>query len=109
MIGAGPDFWVYNAGQAEVNAMQEILWQSLKLSLGIALLAGPVFAAPQTQDASQDPPKTQPPAQSQTQQQSGSQPVQQQNTVNPKNSKEDVEAIGNRSVGKGLNLYSLER
>src|SRR5206468_4096860 len=27
----------------------------------------------------------------------------------PKNSKEDVEAIGNRSVGKGVNLYSLER
>ncbi len=30
-------------------------------------------------------------------------------TVHPKNSKEDVDAIGNRSVGKGLNFYSLER
>src|SRR5207249_2362625 len=49
-----------------------------------------------------------PPAQ-QTQQQSGSQPVQQKDTVTPKNSKEDVEAIGNRSVGKGVNLFSLER
>jgi len=36
-------------------------------------------------------------------------PVQQQETVHPKNSKEDVEAIGNRSVGKGVNFYSLER
>lgn len=35
-------------------------------------------------------------------------PVQQQQTVHPKNSKEDVEAIGNRSVGKGVNFYSLE-
>src|ERR1700719_887289 len=37
------------------------------------------------------------------------QPVQQKDTVTPKNSKEDVEAIGNRGVGKGVNFYSLER
>ncbi len=36
-------------------------------------------------------------------------PVQQQQTVHPKNSKEDVEAIGNRGTGKGLNFYSLEK
>ena len=36
-------------------------------------------------------------------------PIQQKETVTPKNSKEDVEAIGNRSVGKGVNFYSLER
>jgi len=35
-------------------------------------------------------------------------PVQQQDTVHPKNSKDDVDAIGNRNVGKGLNFYSLE-
>ena len=29
--------------------------------------------------------------------------------MNPKNSKEDVNAIGNRNVGKGPNFYSLER
>jgi len=91
--------------------MQEILRHTLKLALVSALLAGSAFAAPQTQDPpSQDPAKTPPPpAQQQTQQQSGSQPVQQKDTVTPKNSKEDVEAIGNRSVGKGINLYSLER
>ena len=37
------------------------------------------------------------------------QPVPQQKTVHPKNSKEDVDAIGNRSVGKGMNFYSIER
>ena len=91
--------------------MQEILRHTLKLALVSALVAGSAFAAPQTQDPpSQDPAKTPPPpAQQQTQQQTGSQPVQQKDTVTPKNSKEDVEAIGNRSVGKGINLYSLER
>ena len=91
--------------------MQEILRHTLKLALVSALVAGSAFAAPQTQDPpSQDPAKTPPPpAQQQTQPQTGSQPVQQKDTVTPKNSKEDVEAIGNRSVGKGINLYSLER
>jgi len=37
------------------------------------------------------------------------QPVEQQDTVHPKNSKDDVEAIGNRKVGKGPNFYSLEK
>jgi predicted Zn-dependent protease len=36
-------------------------------------------------------------------------PVEQPKTVHPKNSKEDVDAIGNRNVGKGMNFYSLER
>jgi predicted Zn-dependent protease len=92
--------------------MQDILRHTLKLGLLSALVVGSAFAAPQSQDPpppAQDPAKTPPPAQQQTQQQSGSQPVQQKDTVTPKNSKEDVEAIGNRSVGKGINLYSLER
>src|SRR5258706_15315050 len=91
--------------------MQEILRHPLKLALVGALVAGSASPAPQTQDPpSQDPAKPPPPpAQQQTQQQTGSQPVQQKDTVTPKNSKEDVEAIGNRSVGKGINLYSLER
>jgi beta-barrel assembly-enhancing protease len=102
--------------------MHHISRQALKLTLVSALMAAPAFSAPQSQDPppppTQDPAKTQPPA---TQDPSkpqppaaqqpapGSQPVQQQETVNPKNSKEDVEAIGNRNVGKGINLYSLER
>src|SRR5216683_2511799 len=88
--------------------MKEILRHVLTLALGSALFAAPGLAIPQSQDPSQDP-KTQQPPQPQTQQQSGPQPVQQKDTVNPKNSKEDVEAIGNRGVGKGVNFYSLER
>ncbi|HET9803022.1 MAG TPA: M48 family metallopeptidase [Candidatus Acidoferrum sp.] len=34
-------------------------------------------------------------------------PIQQQDTVHPKNSKEDVDAIGNRKLG-GFNMHSLE-
>jgi predicted Zn-dependent protease len=93
--------------------MQSILRHALKLTLASALLAAPAFSAPQSQDPpppAQDPSKTQqPPAAQQPPAQQGSQPVQQQDTVTPKNSKEDVEAIGNRSVGKGINLFSLER
>src|SRR5204863_6584463 len=90
--------------------MQDILRQALKLALLSALVAGSALAFPQSQDPpSQEPAKTPPSAQPQTQQQTGSQPVQQKDTVTPKNSKEDVEAIGNRKVGKGMNLYSLER
>src|SRR5204863_8428238 len=90
--------------------MQEILRLTLKVALVSALAAGSALAAPQSQDPpSQDPAKTPPPAQQQAQQQTGSQPVQQKDTVTPKNSKEDVEAVGNRSVGKGVNFYSLER
>ncbi|HET8924412.1 MAG TPA: M48 family metallopeptidase [Candidatus Acidoferrum sp.] len=93
--------------------MAKTLRQALEVTLGIALMAGTAFAARQSQDPASDPSKTQtpPPAQTQTQtqQQTGSQPVQQKDTVTPKNSKEDVEAIGNRGVGKGINLYSLER
>jgi predicted Zn-dependent protease len=96
--------------------MQSILRQALKLTLASALMAAPAFSAPQSQDPpppAQDPSKTPPPAtqpqQTQQKKDTTSQPVQQQDTVNPKNSKEDVEAIGNRNVGKGVNLFSLER
>src|SRR5712664_3274188 len=119
--------------------MQSILRHALKLApkltLMSALAVAPAFALPQSQDPPKDPPKDpakeqpaskdpakdpaakdakdtakdQPAAKPQTQQPPASQPVPQQETVKPKNSKEDVEAIGNRSVGKGINLYSLER
>jgi predicted Zn-dependent protease len=96
--------------------MQPVFRHTLKLALVSAFVASSAFAAPQSQDPpapTQDPSKTPAPAaqpaQQPTQQQSGSQPVQQKDTVTPRNSKEDVEAIGNRGVGKGVNLYSLER
>ena len=103
--------------------MQTLLRNSLKLALAGILLVSPAFALPQSQDPppptpppQQDPsqtpppqPQQQPPAQ-QPQTQSGQQqPVPQQDTVHPKNSKEDVDAIGNRKLGGGPNFYSLER
>src|SRR2546421_7863819 len=88
--------------------MQNVQRQTLRLALVSALVAGSAFAQSQDPPApAADPAKT-PPAQ-QTQQQTGTQPVPQKDTVTPKNSKEDVEAIGNRSVGKGVNFFSLER
>jgi len=37
------------------------------------------------------------------------QPVQQQDTVNPKSTHDDVDAIGNRNVSGHVNFYSLEK
>ena len=53
------------------------------------------------------PPQPTPAAQSQQTPQD--QPVPQKDTVTPKNSKEDVNDIGNRDLGKGINFYSIER
>jgi predicted Zn-dependent protease len=115
--------------------MKDALRIALSISLSCALLAAPALSAPQSQsqDPSQTPaqnpppaqqptqPQTQPPAQptttppaqqpaqAQTPPAPGSQPVQQQDTVNPKNSKEDVDAIGNRNVSGKVNFYSIEK
>jgi predicted Zn-dependent protease len=73
----------------------------------------PPTQAPPTQ---QTPPTTQPPSTPQTQgdqpdaQKPAEQPVPQTDNPNVKaGSKADVNAIGDRSVGKGLDFYSLER
>jgi predicted Zn-dependent protease len=63
-------------------------------------------------DPNSTPQTTQQPAnsgQSSNGQSTGDQPVPQQQTVHPKNSKDDVDAIGDRNVGKGVNFYSLEK
>jgi beta-barrel assembly-enhancing protease len=68
----------------------------------------PQQTAPKTdgcQDQTSAPSTTQPASSGQP---GADAPVQQQQTVHPKNSKEDVDAIGNRNVGKGVNFYSLE-
>ena len=57
-----------------------------------------------------DPSTTAPAANgSNTKQPASDSPTDQPKTVHPKNSKEDVEAIGNRNLGKGVNFYSIER
>src|SRR5882757_453152 len=87
------------------DTMKETLGKALRLGLLATLAGGTVLA--QSPPPAPDPSKSTPPSE---QTQAGQQkPVEQKDTVNPKNSKEDVEAIGNRSVGKGINLYSLER
>src|SRR5207302_5286911 len=89
--------------------MNAILRQSLNLALGSALLAIPAFAIPQSQaPPQQDSTKAQP-AQQQAQQPGSEQPVPQKDTVNPRNSQEDVEAIGNRKVSCHMNWFSFEK
>jgi predicted Zn-dependent protease len=90
---------------AEVDIMQEILRQTSRLVLMAALATGTAWA--QSPPPVQDPAKAAPP--SEGPQKSQDQPIQQQDSVNPKNSKEDVDAIGNRGVGKGVNFYSIEK
>jgi predicted Zn-dependent protease len=85
--------------------MQEILRQAGRLMLLGAFAVSTALA--QSPPPTQDPAKVQPP--SEQSQKSQQQPVQQQDNVSPKNSKEDVDAIGNRGVGKGVNFYSLEK
>src|SRR5262245_23894809 len=91
--------------------MKAILRHTLNFALGSALLAIPAFAAPQSQDPpQQDPAKTQAaPPQQQAQQPAAEQPVQQKDTVNPRNSREDVEAIGDRKVSCKMNWFSIEK
>jgi len=95
--------------------MKSILRHTLHVALGSALLAIPAFAVPQSQDApQQDPSKTptQQPAQQtppQQAQQPAEQPVPQKDTVNPRSSKEDVEAIGDRKVSCKMNWFSIEK
>jgi predicted Zn-dependent protease len=85
--------------------MQGILRQGIRFTLLGALAVSTALA--QSPPPTQDPSKVQPP--SEQTQPSQQQPVQQQDTVSPKNSKEDVDAIGNRNPGKGINFYSIEK
>jgi predicted Zn-dependent protease len=76
-------------------------------------LSGQPAPPPQSKQdpgAQKAPPTPTPPAPTETKKGQPGQdaPVASPDTVNPKNSKEDVEAIGNRGVGKGVNFYSIE-
>src|SRR5260370_42578661 len=83
--------------------MKPLLKQGLAGLTAILLMGGMALASPQ---APQTPQPQQPTQQDQTQ----TQPVQSPDNPNiKKGSKEDVDAIGNRNTGKGLNFYSLEK
>ncbi|HUE42275.1 MAG TPA: M48 family metallopeptidase [Candidatus Sulfotelmatobacter sp.] len=85
--------------------MQSILRQATRLAALTTLAASVAWA--QSPPPTSDPTKAPPPSEST--QKSQDTPVQQQDSVSPKNTKEDVDAIGNRSVGKGINFYSIEK
>jgi len=86
--------------------MVSIFRRASALTFVGTLAVSSALAVPQSPPPTSDPVKqaTAPPTQVSPQA-----PVAQPDTVNPKNSKEDVEAIGNRNVGKGVNFYSLEK
>jgi len=85
--------------------MQSILRHATRLAALTTLAASVAWA--QSPPPTTDPSKAPPP--SEGTQKSQDTPVQQKDTVDPKNSKEDVDAIGNRNVGKGINFYSIEK
>ena len=76
--------------------MNRLTTRFLASLLAALLVIGPAFAAPQEQ---QPPRQQQPPPQQQPQDKQDK----------PKDSKNDVDQIGNRKVGRGVNFYSLER
>jgi len=73
--------------------MNRLTTRFLASLLAALLVIGPAFAAPQEQQQQQPPPQQQP----------------QDKQDKPKDSKNDVDQIGNRKVGRGVNFYSLER
>ena len=86
----------------------------LHSALALLLVALPVVAQAQTESQPAPPPATtqgmQQPPQARPPNAQGPAPIAQQEKPDVKpGSKADVEAIGNRDVGKGLNFYSLER
>src|ERR1700739_1941294 len=85
--------------------MQGILRRIMRPAVLGALTLGTALA--QSPPPTPDPPKAE--GSSGQLQEREQQPAEQQDTVHPRNSREDVEAIGNRKVGKGPNFYSLEK
>jgi predicted Zn-dependent protease len=83
--------------------MKDILRHTLQWTLVSALAAGTVLAQspPPTPDPTKSTPASEKPQPSQEK------PVDQPDKVNPRNNKEDVDAIGNRKIG-GFNLHSIE-
>lgn len=126
---------VYTSDRLEVRVMQQLFRQIATLALTSLLIGSPSFGAqnpgttpgttpPSSTPASstplppstpgQTPPTT--PAPSKPAPPSADKnapptdaPVQQKDTVDPKNSKDDVEAVGNRNVSGHVNFYSLEK
>src|ERR1700742_1869427 len=85
--------------------MQAILRQATRLAALTALATTVAWA--QTPPPTTDPSKAPPPRQGT--QKSQSAPVEEKDTVDPKTTKEDVTAVGNRDVDKAMQFYSIEK
>src|ERR1700747_1211910 len=85
--------------------MQRILRRMMRPAVLGALTLGTALA--QSPPPTPDPPKAE--GSSGQLQEREQQPVEQQDTVHATNSKDVVDAIGKRKVGKGPNFYSLEK
>src|SRR5262249_24508403 len=97
-------YWAERSGRRiNMKSLNQALRYSFLAILGATLTVAPSWG--QSPPPTPDPQKSTPP--SEQTQQGQQKPIDQKDTVNPKNSKEDVDAIGNRSVGKGINFYSL--
>lgn len=94
--------------------MNRTFIQILAILLAALLYAGQAISAPQApQPQTTDPQPAQKPAQSAPQDKSTDKSADKsqdkQDKKAKKNPKNDVEAIGNRNTGKGINFYSLEK
>jgi predicted Zn-dependent protease len=114
--------WVYNAARMhwEASMKKSFATKWMATLVAASLVTLPAMASPQGQQPQQQPSTQQQPSQgstqpAQTQQPAAQppdaqQPIPQQENPNVKpGSKQDVNAIGNRGVGKGLDFYSLEK
>ena len=93
-----------------VAALAALLFTGVTLAQSQDSSGQPAPPTPQPPSAQQAPPNPTPPppADSKKGQPGQSAPIASPDTVTPKNSKEDVEKIGDRGVGKGVNFYSIE-
>jgi predicted Zn-dependent protease len=84
--------------------MEPLHKQALAGVAAVLLFVGPALASSRAQETQQPQQQSKPDAAQQTQ------PIQSPDNPNvKKGSKADVEAIGNRNTGKGINFYSLEK
>ena len=93
-----------------IAALAALLFTGAALAQSQDSSGQPAPPPPQNPSAQQAPPNPTPPppADSKKGQPGQDAPIASPDAVSPKNSKEDVEKIGDRGVGKGVNFYSIE-
>jgi predicted Zn-dependent protease len=99
-----------NSPKLIVAVLAALLFTGVALAQSQDSSGQPAPPPPQNPSAQQAPPNPTPPPAADTKKGQPGQdaPIASPDTVSPKNSKEDVEKIGDRGVGKGVNFYSIE-